>query len=260
MKKILVIDDDSLTRHYLSILLEQNKYQVITAENGKDGTKISKEVLPDLIVCDVLLPDIDGFQVIKDLQKCQSTKNIPLILISACRTEINDMRAGMELGADDYLIKPLSAEDILKSIEIRIRKFQELSKIQKPNHNNTKTHSRSKKSEKSKWILIRGGNIELINTERIMYLLAEADYTKVFTEDGKKHRVSRLLKNWEEILPKDNFLRIHRSTIINLDFVKKIEKWFNNTYRVYIQNMSEPLTVSRRYVHKVKSYFLELPN
>jgi DNA-binding LytR/AlgR family response regulator len=166
----------------------------------------------------------------------------------------------MELGADDYLIKPFKPEEILKSVEVRMKKYQELLKASKQENKRAPGSKKPISKEKSKWILVRGGNIELINTDKILYLLAEADYTKVFTDDGKKHMVSRLLKKWEEILPKENFLRIHRSAIVNLDYVKKIEKWFNSAYRIYIQNTGEPLTVSRRYVPKIKSYFLELPN
>lgn len=260
MKRILVIDDDSVMCQYLSLVLSENKYLVQSASTGKEGIKAAKEISPDLIICDVLLPDIDGFHVIKELQKQQLTKNVPVIFISACKTEIDDIRRAMELGADDYLIKPFKPEEILKSVEVRMKKYQELLKASKQESKKTPGSKKPISKEKSKWILVRGGNIELINTDKILYLLAEADYTKVFTDDGKKHMVSRLLKKWEEILPKENFLRIHRSAIVNLDYVKKIEKWFNSAYRIYIQNTGEPLTVSRRYVPKIKSYFLELPN
>jgi DNA-binding LytR/AlgR family response regulator len=262
MKKVLVIDDDPVICQFMQLLLKENKYDVVIAESASGGIKAANELLPDIIICDVLLPEIDGFEVIKRIQKNPFTRNIPFIFISACKTELEDIRQAMELGADDYLLKPLKPDEVLKSIEVRLKKFEKISKSKSSSNGkkNGKDTHRQKQSEKSKWILIRGGNIELINTEKIMFLIAEADYTKVFTEDGKKHTVSRLLKNWEEILPPHNFLRIHRSTIINLDFVKRIEKWFNNTYRIYILNIPEPLTVSRRYVQKVKSHFLELPN
>ncbi|MDP4197006.1 MAG: LytTR family DNA-binding domain-containing protein [Bacteroidota bacterium] len=261
MKKVLVIDDEPVSCQFLQLLLKENKYEVVIAKNASAGIKAAGETFPDIIICDVLLPEIDGFEVIKRIQKNPFTRNIPFIFISAFKTELDDIRKAMELGADDYLLKPLKPDEVLKSVEVRLKKFEKISKSQPQSgkKNGKDTHSQ-KHNEKSKWVLIRGGNIELINTEKIMYLISEADYTKVFTEDGKKHTVSRLLKNWEEILPPHNFLRIHRSTIINLDFVKRIEKWFNNTYRIYILNIPEPLTVSRRYVQKVKSYFLELPN
>ncbi|HEX2961958.1 MAG TPA: LytTR family DNA-binding domain-containing protein, partial [Ignavibacteriales bacterium] len=79
------------------------------------------------------------------------------------------------------------------------------------------------------------------------------EYSNVYTTDARHLLVQKLLKEWEKTLPPKVFLRIHRSTIINLDFVKKVEKWFNHSFRVYLQDVSEPFIISRRYSTKLRA-------
>lgn len=107
----------------------------------------------------------------------------------------------------------------------------------------------------NKWVLVKDRHLEFLKTDTIMYVMAEENYSRIYTDDGKKYLTSKLLKEWEGILPNDRFIRIHRSTLINLEFVNRIERWFNNTYKVYMKNAADPLTISRRYARKVRSFF-----
>ncbi len=121
MKKVLFIEDDTVVRENTAELLELSDYEVITAANGKTGVTLAKKELPDIIICDIMMPELDGYGVLKALSEEPSTQHIPFIFLSA-KTEHKDIRHGMDLGADDYLTKPFEEEELLSAIESRLAK------------------------------------------------------------------------------------------------------------------------------------------
>ncbi|HBE17913.1 MAG TPA: hybrid sensor histidine kinase/response regulator [Cyanobacteria bacterium UBA11149] len=121
MKKILVIEDEQAVRENLMDLLDAENFTVVAADNGCAGVDLAQEHLPDLIICDVMMPKLDGFGVLTELRKKPSTATIPFVFLSA-RADKNDWRHGMELGADDYVTKPFTAEELLKAISARFEK------------------------------------------------------------------------------------------------------------------------------------------
>lgn len=125
MKKILVIEDNFEVRDNLCEILELANYKVVSAENGKIGVQMAKQEKPDLIICDVMMPELDGFGVMKIIQKDPSLNHIPLIFLTA-KAEKTDMRRGMGLGADDYIMKPFEDTDLLEAIEIRLSKSERI--------------------------------------------------------------------------------------------------------------------------------------
>lgn len=127
MKKILIIEDNEDLRENTADILELSGYIVSTAENGIIGVKAAKEFLPDVIVCDIMMPELDGYGVLKALNENNKTASIPFIFITA-KTEKVDMRKGMNLGADDYLTKPFNEKDLLDAIESRLKKHDFLKK------------------------------------------------------------------------------------------------------------------------------------
>ena len=124
MKKILVIEDDSEMRRNIVIVLRLEKYQPIAAENGHVGIELAKREKPDLILCDVMMPELDGYGVLKALQEDTNTARTPFIFLTA-KGEKEDLRSGMNLGADDYLTKPVAQADLLKAIEVRLRRSEQ---------------------------------------------------------------------------------------------------------------------------------------
>ncbi len=126
MKKILVIEDTLEVRENLCEILELADYNVISAENGKIGIEKAREEIPDLIICDVMMPVLDGFGVMKILNKTPKINHIPLIFLTA-KAEKADMRKGMGLGADDYITKPFDDTELLEAIEIRLKKSERIS-------------------------------------------------------------------------------------------------------------------------------------
>lgn len=120
-KKVLLIEDDAVLRENTAELLEILDYQVITAANGKIGVEKAINEGPDVIVCDIMMPELDGYDVLEILSKDEHTKYIPFIFLSA-KTERQDVRKGMNLGADDYITKPFSEVELVDAIESRLAK------------------------------------------------------------------------------------------------------------------------------------------
>lgn len=121
MKTILVIEDEPDIRDSLQDLLELEGFQAITAQNGTTGIELAYHHRPDLILCDIQMPDIDGYAVLSNLRQNPETATIPFIFLTAHQTWLN-MRQGMNLGADDYLVKPYSPRDLMRAIACRLNK------------------------------------------------------------------------------------------------------------------------------------------
>ena len=127
MGKILLIDDNTSLLEEILDALKFEGYDVFGASNGIEGLRITKLKIPDLILCDILMPGLDGFEVYKQLKKDSSTSLIPFIFLTAL-AEQSEIRKGMELGADDYLVKPILLKDLLKVISTRLQKSVEINK------------------------------------------------------------------------------------------------------------------------------------
>ncbi|HLO51500.1 MAG TPA: response regulator [Kamptonema sp.] len=121
MPKILVIEDDELIRENILELLDAEEFEAVGAENGNIGVKLATQNQPDLILCDVMMPELDGYGVLAALRSQPLTATIPFIFLTA-RADKSDTRKGMELGADDYIPKPCTAEELLNAIAIRLKK------------------------------------------------------------------------------------------------------------------------------------------
>lgn len=127
MTKILIIEDQPDIRENAAEILELAGYQVLQAENGKRGVELAQSELPDLILCDIMMPVLDGYGVLNILEKNPQTASIPFIFLTA-KSERTDLRKGMEMGADDYITKPFDDSELLRAIEARIRKKEILKK------------------------------------------------------------------------------------------------------------------------------------
>ncbi len=122
MKKILLIEDSIDVRNNTAEILELSNYKVIQAENGKIGIEKAIEHKPDLIICDIMMPVLDGYGVIHAVHKNEEIKNTPFIFLTA-KTERGDFRKGMELGADDYITKPFTGTELLNAVDSRMKKI-----------------------------------------------------------------------------------------------------------------------------------------
>jgi DNA-binding NarL/FixJ family response regulator len=129
MKKILVIEDEPEMRRNITTLLRFHHYQTIAAENGRKGVEAARRELPDLILCDVMMPELDGYGVLQELQNDTGLARTPFIFLTA-KGEKDDLRSGMNRGADDYLTKPVANSDLVLAIETRLRRAHQQIKHQ----------------------------------------------------------------------------------------------------------------------------------
>lgn len=121
METVLLIEDNKDIRENMGEILELAHYNVLLAANGKEGAAMAMEHVPDIIVCDIMMPELDGYGVIHLLQKNEATRQIPFIFLTA-KSERAEIRKGMELGADDYITKPFEGTELLNAIATRLKK------------------------------------------------------------------------------------------------------------------------------------------
>lgn len=126
MPKILLIEDQPQMRENVALILELNGFDVTTAADGRQGVIKAREDRPDLILCDVMMPELDGYGVLHLLRKEESMRAVPFIFLTA-KGEKQEQRTGMNLGADDYLTKPCSEADLLSAIQVRLRRTRDIS-------------------------------------------------------------------------------------------------------------------------------------
>ncbi len=123
MTKILLVEDNAEIRENTGEILELANYEVTTATNGKEGYEKALLVTPDLIICDIMMPVLDGYGLLHLIGKNEHLKSVPFIFLTA-KTERGDFRKGMEMGADDYITKPFDDIELLNAIEIRLKKIE----------------------------------------------------------------------------------------------------------------------------------------
>ncbi|MEC7264743.1 MAG: response regulator [Bacteroidota bacterium] len=125
MKKVLLVEDDTSLRENVEELLGLSGFRVFTASNGKLAVELAQKERPDIVLCDIMMPEMDGYEVLEQMASCDRTKHIPFIFVSA-KTERSEVRKGMDLGADDYLTKPFEEEELLGAIYSRLEKAEHL--------------------------------------------------------------------------------------------------------------------------------------
>lgn len=246
-KKILVIEDEKNLLEDLRVLLEEEKYSVLTASDGKKGINLAKEEKPDLIICDVMMPGVDGYEVLRTLSLNKITKQIPFIFLTA-KVEREDIRLGMQHGADDYLFKPYKSAELINAIEARFKRIKMLTaSLEKKDNERTKKYL-----YEDKIFLKIGDQPQILKINEILYIGAENQYSSVNLFTGKSLLIRKSISGWESILPEKEFLRIHRSTIINMEYIVKMGKWDNASLLVYLQSVDKPFIISKRNSTKLR--------
>ncbi len=241
MKKILVIEDMPDVRENIQEILEISGFQVVVAADGAEGVDKALDERPDLILCDVMMPRLDGFTVLNILSKRPETSDIPFVFLTA-KTEKEDLRKGMDLGADDYLTKPFTVEELLKVIETRLKKSQRLKDFNKTEQslsafiNEAKGYDelkklstdRRKKSFKKRDLLFEEGDtprylffinkgqvkifkVNDIGKEYIINIRSEGEfigYTSLIKDEAYNFSASALDHVEISLIPKEDFLKL----------------------------------------------------
>ena len=194
-----------------------------------------------------------GKKLIKNILSEPSIRFLPILYISSSSWEKNEFREVMNLGVADYFTERFDPLNLVKSTKIRVAKnFDLKNQLMEVCQRAFEIENSLKKDH----ILITvRKKLQLIKFEQIICITAEKEYSKIRTLKGKSIIVRKSLKNWLELLPVNDFLRIHRQSIINVNAIEKIEKLKSRTYVVYLESLSKPLELSRRYSGLMRKTF-----
>jgi two-component system LytT family response regulator len=232
--RALIIDDERLARKDLiSLLRAHDTINVVgEADDVPSAVKAIERLSPDVIFLDIQMPGKSGFDL---LEKTEVEARI--IFVTAY--DEYAIRA-FEVNALDYLLKPVSPDRLAKTLE-------KLESQEKDVRQNVR-----RLGYDDRLFLMLGRHFKFLKVNTILNISAAGDYSEVLTSDGSKGLTLKSMKEWETRLPAQQFIRIHRSTIINLEFVEKVEEWFNYSFRVFLKGVQEPHVISRRYATKLK--------
>lgn len=233
----ILVDDERLARKELrSMLAEHEIIDVVgEAETVAQAAELVHAKNPDLLFLDIQLPGETGFDLLEKI-----SRECKIIFVTAF--DAYAIRA-FEVNALDYLLKPINPARLAQAIErLTIHDSAPASPV------------RALEYEDRLFIEVDERS-RFLKVSDIIVISAMGDYSQIFSCDGEKSLVLKSLRDWEERLPAKHFTRIHRSTIINVDYVERVENWFNRSYRIHIRQMAEPLVMSRRYAARFKTAF-----
>ncbi len=235
--KAIVVDDERLARKELILLLQEfNNISIVAEADDVNSAVVEIEKHnPDVIFLDIQMPGKSGFDLLNSI-------DVTAKVIFVTAFDEFAIRA-FEINALDYLLKPINPERLQSSIERLIQSESETNEYENLKLLNYDDHL----------LLNINSKLKFIKIDSIVSISAAGDYSKIIYADGKKGLTLKTMKEWEKRLPTKYFCRIHRSNIVNLNFIEHLEEWFNNSYKVYLKNSSDPLEMSRRYVANLKS-------
>src|ERR1043165_1505264 len=203
MKKILVIEDEAETLENLVLMLEMEGFKPLSASNGREGVAAAKRELPDVILCDVSMPELDGYGGLEALRGDGATVSIPFIFLTA-KGDKKDLRAGMNLGADDYLTKPAGADEVLAAIRARLDRHGEkeraaMAKVElKPNFESARPLESlgltPREAEVMLWVAQGKSNGEIATILGCAENTVKVHLARVFEKLGIENRNSASLK------------------------------------------------------------------
>jgi DNA-binding response OmpR family regulator len=235
--RILLIEDDPAISNVVELNLKLDNYDVFLAADGEEGLKMVKEADPDLIILDVMMPKIDGWQVLMQLKSSDDTKDIPVIMLTAIDDEQSKV-IGLRGGADDYVPKPFSPLELAARVKVildRVGRSQRLA------------GEREREMVRLEQIPVqKGDTIKLIPMEDIYFIDTKHEYANLHTY-SEAYLTTYSLSELEKVLDKKTFFRTHRSFIVNLKKVNQIVKLSRNSLIVTLTDDKESrVPVSRR--------------
>ncbi len=230
----IVVDDEWLVREELKTLLAEYPEIKFVGEaaNVPQAIDLVNKVQPDVIFLDIQMPGATGFDLLE-----QTDITSKIIFVTAY-----DQYAlkAFEVNALDYLLKPIQKERLAKTIQRLVTGEKTIPKA-----------SQKLEYDDVVYVLVNG-SLKFIKVSLLRCIIAEGNYSYIYYRDRKKALVSKTLQEWEEMLPDDYFVRIHRSTIVNFEFVEQVKKCQNYTHLVYVRDIEKPFVMSRRFAARLK--------
>lgn len=294
MAKILIIDDDIQLHQLVGRFLIRHGHDVKTASNGGQGLICATGFSPDLILCDLNMPGIDGQGVVASLRESEILGEIPVIFLSGC-SERKQIRRSMNLGGDDFITKPADLSEILEAIDARLTRLGKqrqriarhwdraadliagiinnlgpsksaikwwseagvgkgqlpdpimnrvqglLDKQQRGDYATTSTPANSST------VLVKDENRQqYLQLSEVKAIVAEGEYSTLCWGNNRHVMFRKPLKQWEQELPQELFVRVHRSAIINLAFLDYVERDVFGKQKIHLQGFKPVITVSQR--------------
>jgi two-component system LytT family response regulator len=279
--RALIVDDERLARTRLRTLLAAHPEIAIAGEADSATTAVSEidRLAPDLVFLDIQMPGASGFDVLE-----QTERNFAVVFVTAF--DEHALRA-FDINAVDYLLKPVSASRLAQSID-RVRRAAAAGGLEngggfltelrdgRESANGDGNGVRAPLGEENgemppggpanaigaasnagltyqdHLFVNTGGRARFVKVSTIVYISAAGSHSEIVTADGRRALLPKPLREWEARLPSAHFARIHRSTIVNLGFVERMEQAFNYTYEVFLRGIPAPLALSRRYAVRLK--------
>jgi two-component system LytT family response regulator len=202
------------------------------ADSVDSAVRTIEQTSPDVVFLDIQMPGKSGFELVNEI-------SLPPKIIFVTAFDEYAIRA-FEVNALDYLLKPVNPERLAKAIESLAAPPAIVERSSRP-------------LEYDDFLFLPfGDSSRFLRVREIKCICAADVYSEIFTAGGEKTLALNPLNDWEERLPEKHFARIHRSTIINIDFVERVEKSFNYSYEVYLRGAGQPFTMSRRYAARLK--------
>jgi len=232
--KSIIVDDEWLVREELKTLLaEYPEIEILgEAANVPQAIEIVRNSNPDVIFLDIQMPGATGFDLLE-----QTDITSKIIFITAY-----DQYAlkAFEVNALDYLLKPIQKDRLAKTIQ-RLLAGERLT----PETNQKLAY------DDVVYVLVNG-SLKFIKLALLRCISAEGNYSHIYYKDRSRDLVAKTLQEWDEILPDDYFVRIHRSTIVNFEYVDQVKKCRNYTHLVYVRGIEKPFVMSRRYAARLR--------
>jgi len=233
----IIVDDERLARNAMKTLLKEvdEIFLAGEADSASSASDLIARVIPDLVFLDIQMPGESGFDVIEKIPA-----GVKIVFVTAF--DEYALRA-FEVNAVDYLMKPVTLTR-LKSCVARLLEDHAPDEMPK-----------KKLTGDDRLFLLFNTHYLFIKVDSILYISSSGDYSEVHLADGKKGLTNKSMQEWESRLPESIFCRVHRSAIINMDYVVKVDEWFNNSFRVQLRGVDEPIMMSRRYTLMIKNRF-----
>jgi len=234
----LIVDDERLARKELRTLLAPHPEVSVVGEADSVAAALAllESERPDLVFLDIQLAGETGF----DLLERVGPADFKTVFVTAF--DAYAIRA-FEVNALDYLLKPVNPARLKKAIDKLLLNEPAPPTSLRPLDLDDRLY------------LEFGGRSVFLKVGRVTHVTAAGDYTEVFTAEGQKYLVEKPLREWEARLPEKFFARIHRNCIVNLEYVERVESWFNRSHQLFLRGVASPLTVSRRHAARLKEKF-----
>lgn len=230
--KILIIEDDADTNGLISTILSKNGYRVLTAQSGELGISLARQELPDLIICDIMMPEMDGLTVLNSLRSQSDTATVPFIYLTA-RARAEDVRQGMESGADDYLTKPIQMNVLLNAVATRLQRHQQLQANRQASYTQRLVLSQEHQRQQASSLLDNEVLQSLRSLQLIFNLLSVSGKKDDSLYQGAEELLDNVIDNLEGTIQE-----MHPTMLQRLGLVPTV-RWLAGQYKIGIELETE---------------------